>query len=107
MPNLGGSFGIATTTTLLARRSQVQQGLLVEHLTPLAQPFTHWQHRLSQALPDLGTNWEWWNGPDAMTGLYQGVLRQAKMLAFCDDYWFFTIIFLCLVPPGLSPAPQP
>jgi hypothetical protein len=20
------------------------------------------------------------------------------MLAFCDDYWFFTIVFLCLLP---------
>ena len=33
-----------------------------------------------------------------MAGLYQEVLRQAKMLAFCDDYWFFTIVFLCLLP---------
>ena len=98
MRNLGGSFGIATATTLLARRSQFHQGRLVEHLTPLSQPFDDWQQRLSQALPDLGANWQWWNAPQAMAGLYQEVLRQAKMLAFCDDYWFFTIVFLCLLP---------
>jgi hypothetical protein len=33
-----------------------------------------------------------------MAGLYQEVQRQARMLAFCDDYWFFTIVFLCLLP---------
>jgi len=25
-------------------------------------------------------------------------MRQAKMLAFWDDYWFFNIVFLCLLP---------
>ncbi|MHB9072481.1 MAG: DHA2 family efflux MFS transporter permease subunit [Desulfobaccales bacterium] len=98
MRNLGGSFGIATATTLLARRGQFHQNHLVEHITPLAQPFIDWQHRMSQALPDLGANWQWWNAPQAMAGLYQETIRQARMLAFCDDYWFFTIVFLCLLP---------
>jgi DHA2 family multidrug resistance protein len=121
MRNLGGSFGIATATTLLARRSQFHQGRLVEHLTPFSQPFNDWQQHLSQALPNLGADWQWWNAPEAMAGLYQEVLRQAKMLAFCDDYWFFTIVFLCLLPlvflmrrgpkpaadegPGIEPLP--
>ena len=98
MRNLGGSFGIAAATTLLARRSQFHQSHLVEHLTPFSLPFSDWQHRLSQAMPDLGSNWQWWSAPQAMGGLYNEVLRQAKMLAFCDDYWFFTIVFLCLLP---------
>ncbi|MFA4904419.1 MAG: DHA2 family efflux MFS transporter permease subunit [Desulfobaccales bacterium] len=98
MRNLGGSFGIATATTLLARRGQFHQNHLVEHITPLAQPFIDWQHRMSQALPELGPNWQWWNAPQAMAGLYQETVRQARMLAFCDDYWFFTIVFLCLLP---------
>jgi len=32
--NIGGSSGIATVTTLLARRSQMHQQVLVSHLTP-------------------------------------------------------------------------
>ena len=32
--NIGGSSGIATTTTLLARRAQFHQSVLVAHLTP-------------------------------------------------------------------------
>jgi len=98
MRNLGGSFGIAAATTLLSRRSQFHQSRLVEHLTPLSHPFNEWQDRLWQALPDLGINWQWWQTPQAMAGLYQEVLRQARMLAFCDDYWFFTLVFLCLLP---------
>ena len=33
-----------------------------------------------------------------MGGLYQEVQRQAQMLAFGDDYHFFTIVFLLLLP---------
>jgi DHA2 family multidrug resistance protein len=113
MRNLGGSFGIATATTLLSRRSQFHQSRLVEHLTPLSQPFIDWQHRLGQLMPDLGANWNWWNAPQSLAGLYQETQRQAQMLAFCDDYHFFTIVFLLLLPlvflmrrlPRHAPAP--
>jgi DHA2 family multidrug resistance protein len=98
MRNLGGSFGIATATTLLSRRSQFHQSRLVEHLTPLSHPFNQWQQQMSQLLPNLGSNWHWWNTPQAMASLYHEVQRQAQMLAFSDDYWFFTIVFLLLLP---------
>ncbi len=32
--NIGGSVGIANVATLLARRTQVHQDILVSHLTP-------------------------------------------------------------------------
>jgi MFS transporter, DHA2 family, multidrug resistance protein len=98
MRNLGGSFGIATATTLLSRRAQFHQSRLVEYLTPLSQPFVDWQHRLGQLMPDLGANWHYWQAPQAMGALYQEVQRQAQMLAFCDDYFFFTVVFLLLLP---------
>jgi DHA2 family multidrug resistance protein len=98
MRNLGGSFGIATATTLLSRRSQFHQSRLVEHLTPLSHPFDQWQQQMSQLIPSLGSNWHWWSSPQAMASLYHEVQRQAQMLAFSDDYWFFTIVFLCLLP---------
>jgi len=98
MRNLGGSFGIATATTLLARRSQFHQSRLVEHLTPLAHPFNAWQQRLGEIFPDLGPNWQLWHGTQTLAGLYQEVQRQAQTLAFSDDYWFFTIVFLALLP---------
>jgi DHA2 family multidrug resistance protein len=98
MRNLGGSFGIATATTLLARRGQFHQSRLVEHLTPYSLPFNEWRQRMTDILPDLGSNWHLWNAPQVVSGLYQEVLKQAQMLAFCDDYWFFTIVFLLLLP---------
>jgi DHA2 family multidrug resistance protein len=98
MRNLGGSFGIATATTLLARRSQLHQSRLVEHLTPLNLPFQVWQHRISEALPGLPPNWQWWQHKEPLGALYMEVHRQAQMLSFCDDYWFFTIVFLALLP---------
>ncbi len=98
MRNLGGSFGIATATTLLSRRAQLHQTRLVEHLTPYSLPFNDWQNRLGDVLPGLGPNWNLWEAPQVLAGLYQEVQRQAQMLAFCDDYWFFTLIFVALIP---------
>jgi len=97
MRNLGGSFGVAVATTLLARRGQFHQSRLVEHLTPFSLPFNDWQHRVGELL-NLGPGWNLWDAPQALAGLYQEVQRQAQMLAFCDDYWFFTLIFLALIP---------
>ncbi len=113
MRNLGGSFGIATATTLLSRRGQFHQSHLVEHLTPLSQPFNDWMHRLGALMPDVGAPWQLWNAPQALGGLYLEVQRQAQVLAFCDDYWFFTMVFLALLPlvflmrrlPRHPPAP--
>jgi DHA2 family multidrug resistance protein len=98
MRNLGGSFGIATATTLLSRRAQFHQSRLVEHLTPFSLPFQEWQQRMSDILPQLGPHWQWWQGREVLAGLYGEVQRQAQMLAFCDDYWFFTLLFIALLP---------
>jgi DHA2 family multidrug resistance protein len=97
MRNLGGSFGIAAAATLLTRRAQFHQSHLVERLTPLDLPFQAWQHRMGEVLA-LPPNWHWWQYPQPLAGLYQEVQRQATMLAFCDDYWFFTLLFLALLP---------
>ena len=97
MRNLGGSFGIAAATTLLARRSQFHQSHLVERLNPLSQPFNEWMERAGNLL-GLGPDWNLWDSPLPLAGLYQEVQRQAKMLAFCDDYWFFTLVFIALLP---------
>jgi DHA2 family multidrug resistance protein len=96
--NLGGSFGIATATTLLSRRGQFHQSHLVEHLTPFSLPFNDWLHRAGQIFPGLGADGSFWNAPQALAGLYQEVQRQAQSLAYCDDYWVFTLVFLALIP---------
>ncbi|HEV2320091.1 MAG TPA: DHA2 family efflux MFS transporter permease subunit, partial [Verrucomicrobiae bacterium] len=57
MRNLGGSVGISVGTTLLARRSQVHQGYLASHTTPVAIPFQHAWQNLAHHL--------FWNGTDS------------------------------------------
>ncbi len=48
--NLGGSFGVAFVTALLARREQFHQYRLVEHLTPYDPGFTIRLEELKAAL---------------------------------------------------------
>src|SRR3546814_17834970 len=71
--NLGGTFGISVSQTLLAGYQQVHQSYLVERLNPLDPNYTQW---LGNAQGVFG---------DAMTPLavlYQQVQRQETMLAF-------------------------
>lgn len=107
MRNLGGSFGIATATTLLSQRAQFHQTHLVEHVTPFSLPFTQWQMRMGQLFPQLGPDWQWWQGREAMAGLYLEVQRQAQMLAFCDVYFLFTLMCLALLPLVILMRPLP
>ena len=44
--NIGGSWGIAVVTMLLARRSQFHEHVLVSHLTPYARPLREALSRL-------------------------------------------------------------
>ncbi|MGA8140217.1 MAG: DHA2 family efflux MFS transporter permease subunit [Desulfobaccales bacterium] len=96
--NLGGSFGIAVAATLLSRRAQFHQSRLVEHLTAGSPSFIAWQHRIARILPGLGPHWNYWEAPRAMATLYDQVQVQAMTLSFGDGYWFFTVLFLLLVP---------
>ena len=96
--NLGGSSGIAVATTLLSRRAQFHQSRLVEHLTPWSLPFSGWQHRIAEIFPGLGPHWHYWDAPQAMAALYGQAQAQAMTLSFSDGYWFFTVLFLLLVP---------
>ncbi len=96
--NLGGSFGIATVSTLLSRRGQFHQSRLVEHLTPLSPMFNEWQQRVGDILPGVGRPYQFWENLLPLEGLYREVQRQAQMLAFCDNYWLLTLLFLALLP---------
>jgi hypothetical protein len=53
MRNIGGSFGISAVTTLIARREQYHQNVLVAHATPLSTPYEAAIGTLQQALSRL------------------------------------------------------
>jgi MFS transporter, DHA2 family, multidrug resistance protein len=84
--NQGGSFGIAFVTTMLSRRSQYHQSVLVSHVSHMQNALrnnsaatraylTH--HGYSQA--DAATH--------AAAQLYAKVQSQAAILSFLDCFW--------------------
>jgi MFS transporter, DHA2 family, multidrug resistance protein len=90
--NLGGSVGIALTTTVLAQRSQFHQATLVSHITAW-DPETH--ARLGQWTTHFATL-----GSDAFTAerqavlmLYRETVAQAQLLAYADDFWILAVMF--------------
>jgi DHA2 family multidrug resistance protein len=95
--NLGGSFGVAFVTTMIARRAQFHQNHLVEHLTPFDTGYRIASSQFSQLFQQQGM--------DAVTsqyaglnGIYGQLLRQASMLAFNDAFYLISILMICTVP---------
>lgn len=95
--NLGGSFGVAFVTTILARRAQFHQSRLVEHATPFDPNFQitmqhNMQYLQMQGVPDAQLE----SGSLAM--IYQELLRQASMLSFNDAFLLTCGIMMLMIP---------
>jgi MFS transporter, DHA2 family, multidrug resistance protein len=98
--NLGGAIGVALLTTLLARRSQAHQAVLVGHIdvwdSETAERLHTWAaHFAAQGADQFTANRR------AVSALYQEVTRQAQLLAFADDFWILFVLFcvsLVLLP---------
>src|SRR6476659_1540650 len=97
MRNLGGSIGIATTGTLLARRQQEFLNIMGAHVTPYSQAA---RSSLEAARGGFIAS-----GSDAYTAtqraygaVFGAVQRQASMVAFVDVFRLLGIIFLLLLP---------
>ena len=90
--NLGGAIGVALLTTLLARRSQAHQAVLVGHVdvwdTETAARLQAWaSHFVAQGADHFTAERR------AVSVLYQEVTRQAQLLAFADDFWVLFVLF--------------
>jgi DHA2 family multidrug resistance protein len=95
--NIGGSVGIANVATLLARRAQVHQSVLVSHLTPLDPAYTASLSGASRFLMSQGSNPV--QALNQAHGLvYGNLVRQATMLAYTDTFWLLGLTFLALIP---------
>jgi DHA2 family multidrug resistance protein len=95
--NVGGSSGIAAATTMLARRAQYHQSVLVSHLTPFDSTYQAALQNAGRALEARGAT-----AADAAVQaqalLYGQVQRQAGMLAFADAFRVFAILFVVVIP---------
>jgi len=95
--NIGGSSGIATATTLLARRAQFHQAVLVSHLTPYDGRYREALAGTTAMLQGKGSS-AVDAGVQAHSLIYGGMLRQAGMLAFSDAFWVMGVLFLLVIP---------
>jgi DHA2 family multidrug resistance protein len=95
--NIGGSFGIANVVTLLARRTQFHQGMLVSHMTPYDSAYQAMVNGASRILVAGGSSLA--DAHAQATGMAYSLLqRHATMLAFVDDFWMMGLTFLGLIP---------
>lgn len=94
--NLGGSFGVAFSSTMLAQRSQVHQTFLVEQITPYNPEF---QARYQQLFQWFQAHHpESANSAGVLGAMYREVVRQAGMLAFNDAFWLLAWATFLLIP---------
>jgi len=95
--NLGGSAGISFVTTMLARRAQFHQNILVSHVTDTNPTYQQFFERAKEMLIQQGSN-----AVDAATQantlIYRFVQQQATMLSYIDSFWVFGLIFLLMIP---------
>jgi len=95
--NIGASVGISFVTTMLARRAQFHQSVLVAHLSPYDAHFMSTVRLLGHGLA--------FSGAGAVTATKQayGVIggmmaQQSTLLAYIDNFWLLGISALVLVP---------
>ncbi len=97
MRNIGGSFGIATMTTFLARRNQVHQNQLVSRVTLFDPKMRMMLHGLQSWFQTQG-----YNSVDAakksLGAIYGMVQQQAAMLSFVEAFWIMGMVFLGMIP---------
>jgi DHA2 family multidrug resistance protein len=95
--NIGGSSGIATVTTLLSRRAQFHQSVLVAHVTPYDAGYREAVVGFAARLQSHGAS-AVDAGRQAHGVLYGVVQRQASMLAFADAFWIMAVLFMAIIP---------
>jgi DHA2 family multidrug resistance protein len=95
--NLGGSAGISFVTTMLARRAQFHQNILVSHVTETNPAYIQMYEGARAMLIQHGTNAAE-AAIQAKTLIYAFVKQQAAMLSFIDNFYVIAIVFLLMIP---------
>jgi len=86
MRNMGSSIGTSIVTTMIARRAQYHQEILVGHLTPDSPTLRGALNALTHAISRAGLS------PhdarlQAVARLYALINREAHTMAFLDTFW--------------------
>ena len=95
--NWGGSFGIAFVTTMLQRRTQYHQSVLISHLSSADMTLGQFIDNTSRYLVTRGTS-----GPDAIHQAYglaaSQMTQQATMLAAMDCFHLLGLVVILGLP---------
>ena len=94
--NIGGSVGIAVTTTIVAQRSQFHQSRLGEHVNAFSHETVGAIAKITQAAGGGADA-----AHEALGRIYQMLLREAAMLAYVDVFLFMAIGTLLVIPIAL------
>lgn len=95
--NMGSSFGIALTSTIISVKSQVHINNLSAHTNVYNPNYTETINRLAQHFQDMGLKAS--TAAGAATGtMWREVLRQSTMNAILDAVGVFIILHICIIP---------
>ena len=95
--NIGGSVGIAIMTTFLARRTQLHQSRLAEHITAGNVATQRMLHETQAYFVSKGFD-QYTAYRKALGALYGMLQRQASMISFVEAFWIMGGVFLLMVP---------
>ena len=96
MRNIGGSFGIAAVTTIVARRAQVHQAFMVGHMTPYDPAYTQALASAQHAL--TASSGSWLAHEQALGLTYNSLLQQSNLWAFVENFRLFGVLCLVCLP---------
>jgi len=91
MRNIGSSIGTSVVTTMIARRAQYHQQILVRHVTAATPAFRNTIAHLTAHIAHSGMTF-----PDArrhaIAFVYRQLNRQAHTLAYIDTFWVLALL---------------
>jgi DHA2 family multidrug resistance protein len=101
--NVLGGIGISVSTALVTDHKEIRQGYLIDHLTPLSQPYNELLDQLVHAATAAGQSLD--AARLAAPGKVFGILQeQVAVLAYSDVFYISGLLALMMVPIALFMA---
>ncbi|NJD56095.1 MAG: DHA2 family efflux MFS transporter permease subunit [Nitrospirae bacterium] len=94
--NLGGSFGVAFVTTMLARGAQFHQTHLTANLSPFDRTYQISRQAVEQTMTLRGVGISAQGAADA--SIYAQLIRQATMMSYNDAFHLLSICMIVILP---------
>jgi MFS transporter, DHA2 family, multidrug resistance protein len=98
--NVFGGIGISVSTALVTDHEQIRQSYLIDHLSPVSQPYNALLQQVQQGLVDVGQSVG--QAAQAAPGqIYQMLQGQSAVLAYSDVFMITAGMSLLMIPSAL------